>query len=144
MNVVQWHKVDSQALNLGQTEQFRGAEIKVFVSPYDIPEAVSGGFDPAIDRFVIAFKYLNEERTYHQRQDDVISLRLGKNSGRIWAIEVDTNALGAKHLSLELQGVIDEAINRFAHSGHSPMTPASGRITRDVISLNRDALFSNK
>ena len=56
------------------------------ISPYDIPEAVRAFKDG--QRLIVEFKYATEE-TYRSVHKGNITLKVGRNSGRLYRIEVD-------------------------------------------------------
>jgi hypothetical protein len=140
-----WIKVDTFDLNQGKDETIRGAKIKVFLSPYDVPDAVSGNYDKEIARFVIAFHYVSDEPYFRETLDDTISVRLGKKSQRVLAIEVNVDALKAKRLQLEVNTIdlVTGALDKLANRAPSNWT-AQRRfgITKDIINRNRANLFA--
>lgn len=80
-----------------------GVKIELSVSPYDIPSEVRGDFDEGRRRFVIEFKYLQDEPWILRASEPHVALRIGKHSHRLYGVEVDVNALNAKQVSLKVK-----------------------------------------
>jgi len=140
-----WVKLEpAQFENVKTQKRIRGIDVDVYISPYDIPEAVRGYFDEDLDRFVIEFRYIEDERTEQHPQSEKVTLRLGKYSQRIYAIEIDVKALKAKAVSLNLNLLEDEvegALNAFASESPSRMRETNYALTRDVIDQEKEEIF---
>ena len=91
----EWFKVDRSALATPQG--IEGAKVKVstFFSPYDIPVAIGLDEDPENRRILVQFSYLDDEEWESQLMESGGVLRIGKNSGRIYGIELPSDDLGA-------------------------------------------------
>ena len=124
-----WVTLDQTELNLPHQETVKGVTVEVMLSPYDIPSHVRGDYDSEIDKFVIEFKYLGAEPTKYVRQSDSLSLRVGKNSGRVYAIEIDVDHLKAEAVQLKMLApqVAANAIDRM------PSAPEGRRGNIDVV-----------
>jgi hypothetical protein len=72
------------------------------MSPYDVPQALRGRYDKAAKRFVIEFRYLGDEDTRDESGGEHVVLRLGRNSGRIYGIVLDVDAMKASWVQLIL------------------------------------------
>ncbi|MGQ0814841.1 MAG: hypothetical protein ACT4O1_10305 [Gemmatimonadota bacterium] len=148
MDESKWIRVDPEEFErqaIGR--KGRGIEFTVFVSPYDVPEAIRGRYDERKKRFLIEFKYIQNEPWRLQPQDDHVALRLGENSGRLQGIEVDVVALKAAHIKLDLINRVERTIERAA-SGHG-IAAAQKRIPEDnyhialdVIETKKDEIFA--
>ena len=66
-----------------------GIEVTLYVSPYDVPGAVRIRRDPKGHRFVIEFRYVEDEPVVRRLCGDLLSLRSGAHSGRLLGIEID-------------------------------------------------------
>lgn len=69
----------------------KGAEVGVFISPYDIPAGVRGRYDEEIGRFVVEFRYMVNEKYRRLDRGNGVCLRLGEHSSRIVGVEVDVD-----------------------------------------------------
>jgi len=137
-----WIPVNRGTFEDGKIERFHGVEIKVFISPYDIPEAIGAGYDDKIDRFVIKFRYLSEEPTYEQKQDDVISLKLGKRSSRICEVIIDMKKVNASEVKLCLVEAVTNAINQFEKRNPNAGPLERFEVSKNLINENRSQIFS--
>ena len=114
-----WLPVDAAAYDSDETVVRRGVEFHVFLSPYDLPEAVRGRLDPAAKRFVIEFRYLSEERATEVVVDANVRFHVGKRSRRLQSIEVDVRGLGATQIALRIDQAIDSLPSKLRAS-HVP------------------------
>lgn len=85
-----------------EKETIRGIEYNVFISPHDVPVAARGRYDPKIKRFVIEFRYIDDESWTREPQDDSLSLRVGRRSGRLYGLEVDVDRLAVDAVGVRL------------------------------------------
>lgn len=119
-----------------KTRHDADVQIRYSVSPYDVPEAVRGDFSPTAQRFLIEFKYLQSEKKLVNLTDpDVkeITLRVGRDTGRVYLIEVDVEKLKAKSVALSMVvGKVEQALDRFQHSSRSHRDE-NVRVTQEVI-----------
>ncbi|HLN32487.1 MAG TPA: hypothetical protein VK395_32465 [Gemmataceae bacterium] len=142
-------KLDPQSLDDARQENIRGAEVQVYLSPYDIPQAVAGGYDDELHRFVIEFKYVGgRESLASIERDDQVTLKIGRYSGRLYRVEIDVKAIRAKVLGLsihtpaELMAQVDKAIGELDRQPE--LTPRAGnyRIAKRVLAEKGGELFT--
>lgn len=110
-----WIQVDDSRYEA--TESLSGGRrvlIEVSVSPYDVPQLVRGEFCVERNRFIVDFRYLTDEPTKSVRLDDHAIGRVGKNSGRLYSLELDVNAMSVE--SIDLRVKVDQAISELAHA----------------------------
>lgn len=87
-------------------EEVRGIVLEVRVSPFSLPEAVKGTYDPESRLFEIRFRYLDgEEDAQLCQTHGHVRVFEGRNSGRIMRIEVDVDALGVEAVQLALKAI---------------------------------------
>lgn len=144
-----WTKVDWEELNKEpQHEQIRGVEFNVFFSPYDMPEAVCGEYDPKRDRFLIRFKYLGgQEKLRREELDEYVTLGFGRASRRLLEIAIDAKALGATGIGLAWGAVandVDAALKKIAHGDRAKnIEAASGAIRQNRIANELEKVMSS-
>jgi hypothetical protein len=98
-----------------RSKPLKKMQFTVFVSPHEVPQAVRGEFDKQLKRFVIEFRYLDDEEFKREAVDDVVCLRVGKNSQRLLGIELDTAKRNVTEVQLEVQSLkreIRKAVGR--------------------------------
>lgn len=140
----QWLKLKPAVLNTERHQLIRGVQVNVFMSPHDVPGAVRGEFEKSLNRFVIEFKYIDEEPWNRVASDHNIALRVGRHSGRLHGIEID--AVGSQadkvQLRMHIVDMIKQALTGFAqHSGKNNRI-ANYQIAKDVISKEQDQIFA--
>lgn len=88
-----WIKVDWDSVNTRRDETVHGIKVKMFASPYDVPEALRTVLDEDKKKLVIEFRYLNEEPTEEKRHNAYITYGLGKFSKCLYSLSFDINSL---------------------------------------------------
>jgi hypothetical protein len=126
----QWISLDSEMYDSDTVELSEGVEFHIFVSPYDLPEAVRGRRDAAKRRFVVEFKYIGDEPSEERRVNEHVTFFIGKHSHRVHRIEADVDGLGTELVTLRLVPAIDA----LAKELHSVSTPADNfRVAKAVL-----------
>jgi hypothetical protein len=121
--------------------------VQVYLSPYDVPEAVSRHYDEALKRFVIEFRYPGGgEPLTPEARDEYVTLQVGRNSGRICRIEIDVNALQATLVGLSilapaLSQAVDKAIEGLARAPTHRSREGNYRIAKRVVTERGKELF---
>lgn len=82
--------------------EFLGAFVNSIVSPYDVPDSISVFCDFASCKKGVRLTYIVGEITCTTRLNGVLLVEIGKKSGRIFSLEVDSVPNGASMLSEEL------------------------------------------
>lgn len=116
MNDIEWINLDPTSFNEVQQMPLEGLNVEVFLSPYDVPEAVRGIRDERSNHFVIEFKYIGGEEPVETELQGDLAFKIGKHSKRLYKIEIADAAFGDKKsvgLSLLLPKV-DTAIDTLA------------------------------
>ena len=132
----EWIEIDASTLDLSLDEPYSdGVHIRLFVSPYDVPEAVRGRFDDDSGKFVIEFRYLDTETWKLEEEDKFVSLRVGKHSQRLHGIEVDVEEAEASYVSLAITA-IDHQAARAANQAHK-----NYRIIKELIDRLTPQIF---
>jgi hypothetical protein len=87
-------QIDSQKYNKSRKATVRGVDVEVSPSPYDVPYAVAVDYFSGWGVVTIRFKYLADEVTVQvPTRTSALSLEIGKNSRRIYGIEVILSAI---------------------------------------------------
>lgn len=82
------------------------------------PGAIRGFYDKKKLRFVIQFKYIDDEPKEDRVFDSYVKLRVGRNSERLYAIEIDVDTLRANQVQFlmavqrEVDGAFTELLTR--------------------------------
>lgn len=103
----EWIRVDPSALNRPKQEKVDGAKVTVMASPYDVPDAYRSFYDEGLKRHVIEFRYLSEEPQERENRGQYVTLRVGKNSGRIYGVEVDLEKLHSPWVNLTVKAIAE-------------------------------------
>jgi len=139
-----WLPLDASKLEKHERTEIDGVEVNVFMSPYDVPEAVRGRYDVAVGRLLIEFKYFDEEKpVVDEPHGDHIVLRVGKNSGRLLGIQLDADALKAKQVGLRVfVEQVRKAINELSNTrSKDPSRIRNYQVTEEVITDHSAELF---
>ncbi|QII09508.1 hypothetical protein KsCSTR_01290 [Candidatus Kuenenia stuttgartiensis] len=141
-----WLQVKPDGEEFMKRLQTEGSKVKVefLISSYDIPEAVRGSYNKEKYRFVIEFKYIGDEPTKAEPQDNYVTFVIGKNSSRLYRIEIGVKALRVEKVELRmkikdkgkktLNNLIQKPINRLRQDNY--------RLTQKALSEIEDELYS--
>jgi hypothetical protein len=142
--MAKWIRLDSDQLNPPTREKIRGVEVVVLLSAYDVPEAVGGDYDNELKKFVINFKYIVEdEPVTYKKAARHVTFRVGKNSGRLYGIEIDVDKIKEKsvNLSILVPNVV-EAIGKLESNPRLVRRRGNYRLAKRVITENGLELLS--
>lgn len=133
-----WLRLNRHKMNRPLRRRIKGAEVTVFLSPYDVPEAVRGGVDMSTGRFTIQFKYLGcsedpDEPLDAEAEDGPVVLRVGRNSHRLYRIELDTESLGVDRVEIRVLKAVDDAIDDLSKRRQRPPNRGRYDVTRQAL-----------
>ncbi|WP_422353045.1 hypothetical protein [Stenotrophomonas sp. AR026] len=95
-----WVEVDESKYN--EVKDARSVVIEMNVSPYDVPHQVRGGFDEGQRKFVIEFRYIDDEELREVKVDDHVHALIGRKSSRVYSLVVDVDAIGVDSVALKM------------------------------------------
>lgn len=104
--------------DLCKSEDADGMHLVIELSPYETPKGVGAGFDEKTKRFVMDFRYIDEEPSKSCTLPNGIEITEGRHTGKLLSIAIPTdNATYKNTYVIELQAKILDALkNRFAAS----------------------------
>lgn len=144
-----WLQVNPDAEEFTKRLPTEGSKVKVefLVSSYDIPEAVRGSSLRYKNRFIIEFKYIGNEPTKPQPQDDYVTFVIGKNSGRLYGIEIDVKALRVEKIELrmkinKIKEEVKKTLNNLIQKPINRLRQDNYRLTQKALSEIEDELYS--
>lgn len=112
MTDTEWLDVDTGSVSASDIEENEGINIRLNVSPYDLPEALRGLMDG--DFFCLQFRYLNDKEPKEKIQlDDHITLTTGSVTGRILEIRINVIHLDVDKVRLEVCKQVMHALDEF-------------------------------
>ena len=134
MSEANWIKLDSISREGGEEATMRGVNVKLFVSPNDIPKAIRGFYDKHAACFVIEFTYMMwDEGVTSKEIDEHVSIEAGKHTGRIKKIEIDVDGAGANQVSLELMTRMDKAFKAMDDVPLFKSAQRNRKLVRDAV-----------
>lgn len=153
-----WLPIDTRDIKTDERRSVGAVQFNVFVAPDDVPERVRGYFDPHVGRFVIEFGFLGlaREPMSKDERDAHVRLVIGRNSRRLYRIEVDVASLKAERVALtvmspaampnqelrqRVEDGVRQAINRLATTTPLPPKALHYKVAEQVIARNRDDLL---
>ncbi len=87
-----WINIDQKELNKPSNKKENGVILRMFLSPYDIPEAVAGHQEDG--KIYVEFRYVaGSEPLKKERVTKNLWFHVGKNSGRVYKIEMNDKLL---------------------------------------------------
>jgi len=127
----EWIKIDKDIIDKPREVEFRGLQIQVTVSPYDLPEAVRSYTSDDGQLFVIEFKYIGEEETV-RKGGGSIHIHTGRNSQRLYKIEIGVNSLVGAERGVRLQ-MVESAIQTLGNDPAHRARKTNYDVVREVI-----------
>jgi hypothetical protein len=124
-----WLELDPSAYEMPEERSVKGVTFHVFVSPYDLPEAIRGVYDGVRKLFLIQFRYLNDEPADRHHVAPHVVVSLGRTSHRLHGIEVDVDSLRAEQVCLK----ISEAIDHIPVDGKTKAPKPNYAVTKKVL-----------
>jgi hypothetical protein len=146
--MAKWLQVNLDTTAAERRGWIRGVNVELLVSPYDIPEAVRGWFDETRKLFVIDFKYMADEPRETKRHDRYTTLVVGKNSCRLYGMELDVKALQAERIELKIElkiAVVNEVNEALEGLVRQPLAPSrldNYILAKNAVSITQTELFS--
>jgi hypothetical protein len=141
----EWLEVDLDTEKLKQSRKIRGVVVELLVSPYDVPEAVRGFFDKETNRFAVEFKYIGsgDEPKKNNQQDRFLNFRIGENSGRLYRLEIDVEALKANSVELRMlvEREVSEALDQLIQRSGRVNRQDNYRLAKEAIVARQNQLF---
>jgi hypothetical protein len=140
-----WLPLNANTLAPPKHRTIRGVDITLVMSPYDIPDAVRGEYNKDSHRFIIEFRYMSDEPWERSKYNDKVLLRIGRNSGRLYGIEVDTRAPFAERIDLRMNvaKTVKNALHEFSHQSGRPQRRENFEIAKDAIEENENEIFES-
>ncbi len=121
-----------------ETKSVRGLSIELSLSPYDLPREVEGRLDKATAIFHIFFRYLDQEEAVPKRLNDTITMKIGKNSGKILGFEIQVEKLGIQEIAVQITHAVQSEIPHLTKFNQK----ANFEVIRSVLDRNKDSIFS--
>ena len=143
-----WIAVSPQSATASSVETVRGVRVQVVASPHDVPRAVKGRFDEECEKFVITFRYLDEERSSYvleSSSDEIVHVYKGTSSGRVERIEVDVKKANANTVSLnilptEICDRVERTLDRLRTHNLTLSTKLNYRAVSEALEESRSQL----
>ena len=128
--------VNSDRLKRGRAKRMvDGFELIVEISPYSSPKAVVGRYDESAGRFIIQFKYIdNEKPSRPQSWPGDVVIQEGKYSRKILSISIPIDATFMKKVGIiTLRTKIGEAFRERRQGVTDPDAPNSPDILNQEV-----------
>lgn len=103
--------------------------VEIHLTPDDIPRAYRGYTDSKSKRFIMEFRYADEEDFEKKQVSDFIFLRVGKHSGIVYGFEVDAEQLKQTDVTVKLIKAV---------RGANVRRPENKAILAEILDKKRD------
>ena len=146
----EWIRVDPELSRRPLPQRTGGVEINLYLSPYDVPKFVRGFRVEKTGRFMIEFRYISEEPVRREEPDENVAFMVGKNSGRLYGIDVNVKKLGvdAVQLRMHIAQVVEKAFEkqldrlRDAHTAPRMDRSANFEAAKEAFTQAKDEVFA--
>ena len=129
----EWIPIDSNLFLRPRTESLGGVETEVVNSPFDLPVALKAELKD--ETLILRFRYLTDEPVDWVLRSENVTLKMGKDSGRLFAVEVRTGVPSGK-LKEEIQAALSLAVHAIGHAAEGP-PPRHHFVRRENLRLAR-------
>jgi hypothetical protein len=134
------------SLNMGDFEASHktegGVSVSTSPSPYDVPEAARTTIDKNNNRLSIEFQYIGKEPVMVKPEQAGISVRLGKNSGRLYGIDLELDKINATEVNA-ITGLIAQTLSGLATTCNRPARSNNYSMVKQVVNSEKDTLLSS-
>jgi hypothetical protein len=125
-----WIKINKEAIDKPRQMEFRGLQIEVTVSPYDLPEAVRSFSDDG--KFIIEFKYLGAEETISRDLGNSVRIEAGRNTQRVHRIELELDMWSAAEKGVRIS-MVEKAMESLGKDSSHKSRTTNHEVVREVI-----------
>jgi len=109
--MTEWMPIDLETDKLSEIKKIRGVDVKLLVSPYDVPRGIRWEFDKEKRIFLVEFRYIgSDEPLKESRQDKYTVFHVGETTKRIFKIVFDVDGLSGEEVSKDLLDVFKKLI----------------------------------
>lgn len=133
-----WIEVDALKYDPELRTKSHSGEFRVFISPYDLPDAVRADYTPSEHKVTVDFRYIGPEPVESRIVDESVRCFVGKISHRVFKIEADIDRLPMQSVAIRLLSAIDHLE---AQLGPGETPEENFRVAKEVISDNRNRLL---
>lgn len=117
-----------------------GVLVSTSPSPYDVPEAVRTNVDEGRKRLCIEFQYIGEEPMVVKPDAPGISFRLGKNSGRLYGIDLELEKINVTEVD-GITGLITTTLSGLALSCNRPARLNNYTMVQQAVTSEKDTIL---
>jgi hypothetical protein len=145
--MAEWLKLDPAEFSKAEHKSLHGVDVEVYLSPYDIPEAVRGSYNKENRRFLIEFKYIGGDEPLETETDNRSGaiLKIGRHSKRIYQIEIDMDSTKEKMIGLRLiLPKVDRVLNKLAKDFSSTRHMGNYEVAKEILAKRADKIFSRQ
>jgi len=137
MDMKQWISIDQTPFRKETASQLGNVTVTSSSSPYSVPEAVSSYDDKSAGVYILEVRYIGSEEPKEAIISNNLTFLVGKNSKRLFAIEVP---YGAKPTGYESAvSVFTTAMQNVGRDSSAKIE--NYQIVNDVIAQIKDRLF---
>lgn len=130
-----WVKLNPSEFNKSEHKVIHGVDLEVFLSPYDIPEAIRGAFQKESGKFVIEFKYIGGSEPLDEKdENESILLQIGRHSKRLYQIQVAIDPDMHKTIGLKLfLPKVNRLLENLSKSLGREVPARNYEVTREIL-----------
>jgi hypothetical protein len=140
----EWIRLDSAALNKPRREDLEGVTVTVQLSPHDVPCGVRGSVI-ADRKFLVEFRYIDDEAWRLEPHSEGIAVRVGKHSGRLYGVEINRSVFeksgGSVSIGILAPDLAEKTIDSEAETPARMRVAENFRVARDAIASVASKLF---
>jgi hypothetical protein len=142
----EWLEINPKEFSKPEQVQIRGIKVDVFLSPFDMPEAVRGSYNKNTKKFLIEFRYIGGDEPLETDLLENTTVSIGKRSKRIYKIELEQIELeNEKKVGLRLiLPKVDAALESLAHVQSSAPHSGNYQIAKTILKERAEKLLQQQ
>lgn len=143
----EWLEINPTEFSKPEQVQIRGAKVDVFLSPYDMPEAVRGSYDKDAKKFLIEFRYIGGDEPLETDVLENATISIGKRSKRIYKIELGKIELTKEKrvgLRLILPKKVDAVLENLEQDLGSPQRSGNYQVAKRIVEKRAERLLQDQ
>jgi hypothetical protein len=140
-----WLEIIPKEFSESEHVQIRGVSVEVFLSPFDMPEAVRGSYDKDAKKFLIEFRYIGGDEPLSSDSLEGATISIGKHSKRIYKIELEqVDLTNEQKVGLRLIPKVDAVLESLEHDRDSARRAGNYKVAKKIWHKWAEKLFQNQ
>lgn len=141
----EWLEINPAEFSKSEQVVIHGANVELFLSPYDLPEAVRGSYDGNEKKFSMEFRYIGGDEPLDTDVRGTTTISVGRRSKRLYKIELAVDLTKGKSVGLRLMlPTIDEVLDKLAQDFPDARRSGNYKVAKTILEKRGDKILENQ